>query len=442
MCNFFPKISSNNGISMENWNALVVNKRSMIDSQNGNRPAKKRRTNFPSLHENYMSMDKLSWGEFHEDLLERVLARLPVSKLFSFRSVCKRWNSILDSPSFLDASSEVPFRAPWFYMVDSKFEQGMVYDTEVYKWHHIKVPHVLSKNVSKPIASAGGLICFESAYGKFIVCNPLTGQCRKLPNLHFTETIHAVTMVAYKKSYKVIVIYGIFPTFVTKVYDSSTCRWSEPSICWNMKEKCGTSCLKQNMSNDDGIMYFLNKGGNIVASDVQRSPSKEYSSILTSANGEEEIVYFFNRGGNVVACNTHKGLWYELPPLSHPTLEYSLDIVNCGGRMLVVVLLDFLESSTVRIWEFDEANSEWKQALAMPVSMSHRYFGMKADLNCTAYDNLMMICISSCEFSCLVLCNIIENSWLELPLCSLTGDCDIKKFVSAFPFEPRLEAPV
>lgn len=65
-----------------------------------------------------MYIDKLSWGEFHEDLLERVLARFPISKLFSFYSVCKRWISTSDSPSFLHASSKVPSRAPWFYTVD------------------------------------------------------------------------------------------------------------------------------------------------------------------------------------------------------------------------------------------------------------------------------------------------------------------------------------
>lgn len=94
----------------------------------------------------------------------------------------------------------------------------------------------------------------------------------------------------------------------------------------------------------------------------------------------------------------------------------------------------------MRVWEFDEANFEWKKTLEFPILMSHRYFGKKVDLNCTNYDNVMMICISSFEFSSL-LCNIIENSWLEFP-CSLPRGYDIKNFVFAFPFEPRFEATV
>lgn len=445
MCNIMPGTSSNCGIAMENQLVPVVLKRSIVGTRDeSNSKQKRRKINASFSCEDPMIIDNISCGELHEDLLARVLVRLPVSSLFSFRSVCKGWNSMIYSPSFLNACSEVPFRCPWFYMVDSKFDQGIVYDTEVNKWHHINLPSCLSKNVKcKPVASAGALICFESSLGNFIVCNPLTGQCCRLPHLKITQTIHAITMVASKNSYKVILIYGDWPTFVMKVYDSSKHYWSQPSISSNIKERRYGKCyLKQNIGSDDGTVYFLNKGGNVVASDVRRSPSKEYSSILTSGYGGEEIVYFLNRGGKVVACNTHKGLWYEYPPLLPSPLEYSLDIVNCGGRMFVVVLLEFLESAHVRIWEFNETQSEWVQVLAMPPSMSQQYYGKKADINCIGYDNLIMICVSSGQFNSQVLCNILENSWLELPPCYLPGSQKVEKFVSAFPFEPKLEASV
>eukprot|EP01018_Ginkgo_biloba_P004916 Gb_24549 [translate_table: standard] len=429
---------------MEDKQALVVQKRPTTSMYDGSSPRKKKKkTKNTLLHGEDIIIDEVQWNELHEDILERVLARLPVSSFFHFRSVCKGWSSLIHSPSFLKACSEVPSRAPWFYMVDSKGDDCTVYDTDVNKWHHIQRPCDLNENGKfKPVASAGGLVCFRSSLGYFTVCNPLTACFRELPHLETTQTIHAITMVSYKNSYKVIVTYGEMPAFVIKVYDSSKHCWSEPSISWNMEERSGKSSSKQNITSDDGTVYFLNKGGNVVARDMRRNPSKEFSSILTSAQNGEEIIYFLSRGGKVVSCNTQKGVWNEFPTLLPPRFEYSVDLVDCGGRMLVVVLHEMMESATVRIWEFYEAKSEWVHVLAMPPAISHEYCGKKADINCVGYDSLIMICISSRRFHHTVLCNIVENSWLELPRCYVPGSRKVKKFVSAFSFEPRLEALV
>ncbi|KAH0969707.1 hypothetical protein GBA52_028303 [Prunus armeniaca] len=56
--------------------------------------------------------------ELNEDLLERVLSRLPTSAFFRLTSVCKRWKSVASSPSFKLACSQIASRDPWFFMVD------------------------------------------------------------------------------------------------------------------------------------------------------------------------------------------------------------------------------------------------------------------------------------------------------------------------------------
>lgn len=430
---------------MEDKHCSVVQKRSATDIYDGSSARKKKKRAKPAfLSCDTRILDEMKWYDLHEDILERVLARIPTSSFFQFRSVCKGWSSLIDSPSFMKACSEVPSRRPWFYMVDSKDDESIVYDTEVNKWHHIKYPCDPSENVkSKPVASAGGLLCFRSPLGYFNVCNPLTACCRKLPNIETKQTIHAIAMVSCLNSYKVIVIYGEMPAFVINVYDSSKECWSEPSINWNIEElRTGKSSSKQNITNDDETVYFLNKGGNVVARDMRRNPSKEFSSILTSTQHGEEIIYFLNRGGKVVSCNMQKGLWNEFPPLLPSTAEYSIDLVDCGGRMLVVILHEMMESATIRIWELYDTKSEWVQVLVLPPAMSHDYFGKKADINCVGYDNLVMICISSCRLHRVILCNIVNNSWLELPRCYVSGSRKVKRFVSAFPFEPRLEALV
>lgn len=125
MCNIMPGTSSNCGIAMGNQQVPVVKKRSIMGIHDESSSKQKRRKiNASTLCEDPMIIDKLSCGELHEDLLARVLARFPVSSFFCFRSVCKGWNSMIYSPSFLNACSEIPSRCPWFYMVDSKFDQG------------------------------------------------------------------------------------------------------------------------------------------------------------------------------------------------------------------------------------------------------------------------------------------------------------------------------
>lgn len=52
-------------------------------------------------------MDEHLWRHFPEDLIERVLALLPTASFFRFRKVCKKWNSIMESSSFLKLCSQV-----------------------------------------------------------------------------------------------------------------------------------------------------------------------------------------------------------------------------------------------------------------------------------------------------------------------------------------------
>lgn len=397
-------------------------------------------------------MDEMLWSQLHPDILEQVIARLPLCMLFRYRAVCKRWSS----PSFLKACFLVE-RRPWFYMVPSTITTNLalVYDSELNKWHHIRRPgpvSMMERRNMREVASAGGLICFKSST-HLMVYNPLTGHGRKLPHLEITcEAIRAIGMQrsSCDDSFKIVLIHGEMPVLGIKVYDSSRHCWSQlTSLPWNSRECAeSSSCLKGFDINsddeapepDDGV-YYLDKSGHIVASSaIQYGPSKEFCCVLTSSGeGEEIIVYFLDRNAKVIACRIQEGLWYELPPLLPSTFEYSVDIVNCGDRLLVVVLVELFESCTVRIWELNDTLSEWVQVLAMPPALSHQFYGNNADINCTGYHNFIMICISSHRCHFLVLCNIVENSWQELPPCYSPGTNHVLDFVSAFSFEPSLQ---
>ena len=72
--------------------------------------------------------------------------------------------------------------------------------------------------------------------------------------------------------------------------------------------------------------------------------------------------------------------------------------------------------------------------------MSHELYGKKVDINCAAADNQILICINSSKICRYILCELEGNEWNELPQCIKEGE--VKEFMSAFSFEPRIEASI
>ncbi|KAK9266055.1 hypothetical protein L1049_018337 [Liquidambar formosana] len=401
-----------------------------------------RKRKFPEEDNGMLS---LSMDELNQDLLESVLSWLPTSTFFRLSSVCKRWKSVAASASFRLACSQIPSRDPWFFMVDPNLDQSIVFDSAERNWKKLNHPPLLQQNSncnSIPVAASGGLICFRNDSSNFIVCNPVTRSCRELPPLDPTspenQSLHAIAMNSYLKhpnSYKLVLVSGELPKLSVKVYDSRANSWEEETM---LSRKVDDSL--ESDSNADDAVYFLSKAGNVVATNMQRSPSKQYSSVITCKDGEDEILYFLSSSGTIVACNlTHK-CFTEYPRLLPVFSEYSIDVVECKGEMLVVVLSEFLESASLRVWRFDEDSRSWHQIAAMPPAMSHEFFGKKVDINCVGAGDQIMICMNSAELFSYVLCNLVANEWVELPKCSMNGEA--MEFMSAFSFEPRIEASV
>ncbi|XP_059662065.1 F-box only protein 13 [Cornus florida] len=381
-----------------------------------------------------------SLDELNQDLLERVLSWLPTSTFFRLGSVCKRWKSVAASATFRLACAQIPSRDPWFFMVDldPHLNQSIVFDSAEKNWKQLNHPPLLLQSSCPnfiPVAASGGLICFRNvASNEFIVSNPVTGSCRKLrpfPQNH--NSLHAIAMNSTSSSsYKLVLVSGELPKLSFQVYNSTIDNWEEETI---LNRKAGYS-LEHDREDDDTV-YFLSKAGNVVATNMQRSPSKQYSSVITLKNNEE-IVYFLSSSGTIVACNlTHK-CFFEYPRLLPVFSEYSIDVVECRGEMLVVVLSEFLESASLRVWRFDEDNRSWHQIAAMPPAMSHAFYDKKVDINCTGAGDQILVCVNSAELCSYVLCDLVRKEWVELPACCMNGKA--KKFMSAFSFEPRIEA--
>lgn len=381
------------------------------------------------------SQEAFPLNELNQDLLEKVLSRIPPSRFFSLRPVCKSWNSIADSSSFHLACSEVQSRKPWFLMVGQELNQSIIFDTSSNTWKKLNHPTPLQQIQSStltPIASSNGLVCFHGTNGRFLVSNLLTNTCREIPPLQSNNTIHAIAMSSSMyPSYKIVVLLGEYPNLSVVTFNSKRNEWENENQLTLRK-----SYSIAHDQEEPETLYFLSKAGEVVSTNMQRSSTKQYSSILTIENGEE-IVYFLGHLGNVVACTLNTKSFYEFPRILPIHYEYSIDLVECNGHMYVVILYDFLESASLNVWKFLEEEKAWQQVASMPPCMSHEFYGKKVDINCVGYGDLIMVCMNSYEVNRYMMCDVKTNEWVELPKCFLNGKEE--EFVSALSFEPRIE---
>ncbi|KAM0901715.1 hypothetical protein ACQ4PT_019789 [Festuca glaucescens] len=389
-------------------------------------------------------------GQLHEDMLERVLARLPPASFFRLRGVCRRWRDAAGSPAFLAACASVPARDPWFLMLSERQEERrppIAFDAAEGTWARCRGAPGLGP---VPVAAAGGLVLYRAPdTGALTVANPLTGASRALPPPPpAAATLQAVAM--YGSPYRVVLILGKLTDLSMSAFDPSTNAWAD-AVPLSRKPDASPAPRgenegdNENDEDDDGTVFFLSKSGAVMASTTQRSPSREHSSAVTCRpDGSDAVAYFLSSSGAVVSCDLARRAYAELPRVLPAHAEHSIDVAACGGRAYAVVLTEYLDTASLRVWEFLEG--AWTQAAAMPPAMSHGFYGAKADVNCVGHGGRIMVCVSSGEEGgpngCF-LCDVGSNRWEELPRCvDADGDGAAADFVAAFSFEPRMEVAV
>ncbi|KAB8092113.1 hypothetical protein EE612_017916 [Oryza sativa] len=388
-------------------------------------------------------------GDLHDDVLERVLARLPPATFFRLRAVCRRWSAAAASPTFLRACARVPSRDPWFLMLSgARPRPPLAFDAAGRSWIPCRAAPGGScggADAAVPVASSGGLVLYRApGTGELLVANPLTGASRALPSPPGAHggapRLHAIAM--YGSPYRVALFAGELPDLSMSVFDSSRGSWEGPVA---LSRRPDAAALlpddAPSQGGADDTVYFLSKSGDVVATNMQRSASKQYSSVVVAASsdGGDAVAYFLSHSGTVVACDTARRTFAELPRILPVYFEYSIDVVACDGAAYAVVLAEYLDTASLRVWGF--AGGAWRQVAAMPPAMSHAFHGKKADINCVGHGGRLMVCVSSGEANGCFMCDVGSNQWEELPKC-VNGDGEVNDFLAAFSFEPRLEISV
>lgn len=332
-------------------------------------------------------MEQEIWKELPEDLLEAVIARLPISTFFRFRSVCRKWNSLLASPSFSGHYAQVPLSEPWFYTITHEnVNTGAVYDPSMKKWRHPTMPSLPPKVILLPVASAGGLICFlDIGHRYFYVCNPLTHSWKELPSRSVKVWSRvAVGMMqngnSNSRGYKILWV-GRDGEY--EIYDSMKNSWTRPG----------------NLSSIVGLPLSLNFRSQTVSIGPR--------------------VYFLRCDPEgIVSYDMVTGAWKEyLIPTPPNSTDHHL--AECGGRILLVGLLTKNAATCVCIWELQKLMLLWKEVDRMPNVWCLEFYGKHVRMTCLGNKGLLMLSLRSRQMNRIVTYDVATREWLKVPACVL-----------------------
>lgn len=333
------------------------------------------------------NMSQELWKEFPEDLLEAVIARLPVATFFRFRSVCRKWNGLLTSPSFVEQCAQVSPSQPWFYTITHEnVNTGAIYDPSAKKWRHPTIPTLPPKVILLPVASSGGLVCFlDLGHRYFYICNPLTQVWKELPprSVKVWSRV-AVGMIHYGNSttqgYRIL-WFGRDGEY--EIYDSLKNSWARPG----------------NSPSGIKLPLSLNFRSNTVSID--------------------STIYFMRSDPEgIVSYDMVSGVWKQ-HLIPNPPNSTDHNLAECGGRIFLVGLLTKNAATCVCIWELQKMTLLWKEVDRMPNVWCLEFYGKHVRMTCLGNEGLLMLSLRSRQMNRIVTYDVAKQEWLKVPSCVL-----------------------
>ncbi|KAJ7534831.1 hypothetical protein O6H91_12G005900 [Diphasiastrum complanatum] len=284
-----------------------------------------------------VEMDRKVWVNLPPELLDRILAHLPIQSLFRCRSVCNKWNSLPFTPAFIRIYAQISRpKDSWLLMfADVHYKTVFVLLPDQSKWFDFPLSF-LPSNIYY-VTGAGGLFCFRlvesNGASSMCVCNPLTKKWKKLPPLLGDFYAGLVGMVADSLSYQIIVRtkptgsneYFNFTDLRTEIYDSRTSCWRTNGIPEDDLTMGKAIC--------NGVLYFMT---------------------WEARNG-------------VYSYNVDQGLWMNISA-PWPYFFTCPHLVECRGRLFMVGGFGKQHVNTVgiRIWELQQDSLHWELIDSMP----------------------------------------------------------------------------
>ncbi|PIA57605.1 hypothetical protein AQUCO_00600374v1 [Aquilegia coerulea] len=350
-----------------------------------------------------VQMEDNIWAMLPEDLLNEILARIPPFMIFRLRSVCKRWNSILQDNSFLKFHSQVPSHGPCLLTFSKNLLilQCSVFSLPLKTWY--KIPFTfLPPWVFWLVGSSGGLVCFSGLDGltfKTLVCNPLTQAWRTLPSMHYNQQRQLIMVVdRMDRSYNVIATGDMYgdKTLPTEVYDSKTNTWS---------------------------LHQIMPAVNLCSSKMAICDSRLYLETLSPLG--------------LMMYRLDTGYWEHIPAKFPRSLLDGYLVAGTQKRLFLVGRIGLYSTlQSMRIWELDHVKTVWVEVSRMPPKYFRALLRLSAErFECFGQDNL--ICFTSWNQGKGLLYDVDKKVW-----CWIAG-CARQSYNSQVCFyEPRFDASI
>lgn len=356
-----------------------------------------------------------------DDLLERILAYLPIASIFRAGCVCKRWHEIVSSSRFLWNFSRVLSQKPWYFMFTSSDDPtGYAYDPILRKWYAIELPQIRAPDWC--IASSCGLVGFmdHDSRSELYVCNPITKSWKKLeepPGLKFSDySALAISVNRTSHRYNITVV-------KSKQVPGNFFQWDISIYIYNSETTMWTTSLSEVLTGwrggdesviCDGVLYFL---------------------IYSTGNGVPE-----SRHGLIaynLSCRSSHGLLSRsFIPVPCPLTCGRL--MNLKGKLVMVGGIGKQDRADIikgiGVWVLN--GREWQEIARMP----HKFFQGFGEFDdvfaSSGTDDL--IYIQSYGAPALLTYDMNHKIWRWSQKCPVTKRFPLQLF-TGFCFEPRLE---
>ncbi|KAI9123648.1 hypothetical protein K1719_004948 [Acacia pycnantha] len=203
-----------------------------------------------------------------EEITINILKRLPVKSLIRFQCVCKHWENLFKTPSFIAAHLCQSHQNSSFIFSHDYLLNNLplrLLDCEMQLRDVQKAPlfdSLASASYFSIVGSSNGLLCFVIGLGSrfpisLLVWNPVTGDGREVPTSRIVDMDEDDYGLGFGFSpldndYKIVAIYGEYG-FVSGVDVYSLSRGSWKEIESRNLEK--VSCYWSTVSSNNGIIF-------------------------------------------------------------------------------------------------------------------------------------------------------------------------------------------
>ncbi|KAL4181972.1 hypothetical protein AMTRI_Chr12g240150 [Amborella trichopoda] len=172
-----------------------------------------------------------------QDLIVKILVRLPINSLLRFRCVCKSWRNLTFNPNFIQEYHLLHLSKYSFFLRNYDFSQECY--RNFFTWDDHPSQMMLEtldfppRDLSIKAASAGLLCCeLEDENPQWFVCNPATREIVELPSADTEYETYTMVMFAQLSkpcNFKVMRLCPHVPTYPDwncQVFDSRCWAWT------------------------------------------------------------------------------------------------------------------------------------------------------------------------------------------------------------------------